>query len=256
MHQMGGLDDQILHAVGNSALQSLLHVVDLLAVTGLNMVDDDLCGEGTADRPVGICGLDGVLDALDVRCAAVVEGGAEADDQDLVVADVVLVAGVVLRGVAGVAAKVIGVSLLALDHLLLSVGQGVPCGLCSLTLSVGVLVALLHIDGVDEICHILCCHFISLLAAHSAGGGRACGGTAGGSGRRCTAAGEHTGTQGQCGGSGGDALPVLVGCLTHCLSPFCCVECTFPIERVRNGGVSSNEKRAFSPRGRHSKKTL
>ena len=53
MHQMGGLDDQILHAVGNSALQSLLHVVDLLAVTGLNMVDDDLCGEGTADRPVG-----------------------------------------------------------------------------------------------------------------------------------------------------------------------------------------------------------
>ena len=72
------------------------------------MVDDDLCGEGTADRPVGICGLDGVLDALDVRCAAVVEGGAEADDQDLVVADVVLIAGVVLGGIAGVAAKVIG----------------------------------------------------------------------------------------------------------------------------------------------------
>ena len=66
MHQVGGLDDQILHAVGNSALQSLLHVVDLLAVTGLNMVDNDLCGEGAADRPVGICGLDGVLDALDV----------------------------------------------------------------------------------------------------------------------------------------------------------------------------------------------
>ena len=245
MHQMGGLDDQILHAVGNSALQSLLHVVDLLAVTGLDMVDDDLCGEGTADRPVGICGLDGVLDALDVRCAAVVEGGAEADDQDLVVADVVLIAGVVLGGIAGVAAKVIGVSLFTLDQLLLGVGQGVPCGLGGLALGVGVLVALLHIDGVDEVCHLLCCHFIGLLAAHFAGGSRACGGAAGGSGRRCTAAGEHTGTQGQCGGSGGDALPVLVGCLTHCLSPFCCVECTFPIERVRNGGSAQTKKEPF-----------
>ena len=176
---------------------------------------------GAADRPVGVCGLDGVLDALDVRCAAVVEGGAEADDQDLLVADVVLVAGVVLRGVAGVAAKVLGACLFALDHLLLSVGQSVPCCLCSLTLRVGILVALLHIDGVDEVCYVLCCHFISLLAAYFAGGGGACGGAAGGSGRRCTAAGEDTGTQGQCGGSGGDALPVLVGCLTHCLSPFC-----------------------------------
>ena len=138
MHQMGGLDDQILHAVGNSALQSLLHVVDLLAVTGLNMVDDDLCGEGAADRPVGVCGLNGILDALDVRCAAVVEGGAEADDQDLVVADVVLIAGIVLGGIAGVAAKVIGVSLFTLDQLLLSVGQSVPCCLCGLTLSVGI----------------------------------------------------------------------------------------------------------------------
>ena len=220
VHQVGGLDDQILHAVGDSALHSLLHVVDLLAVTGLHMVDDDLCSEGTADRPVGVSGLNGILDALDVRCAAVVEGGAEADDEDLVVADVVLIAGVILGGVAGVAAKVIGVSLFTLDQLLLGVGQGVPCGLGGLALGVGVLVALLHIDGVDEICHVLCCHFIGLLAAHLAGGSRACCGAAGSSRRRCTAAGEHTGTQGQCGGSGGDALPVLVGCFTHCFESF------------------------------------
>ena len=245
VHQMGGLDDQILHAVGNSALQSLLHVVDLLAVTGLDMVDDDLCGEGAADRPVGICGLDGVLDALDVRCAAVVERGAEADDQDLLVADVVLVAGVVLRGVAGVAAKVLGACLFALDHLLLSVGQSIPCCLCSLTLSVGVLVALLHIDGIDEICHILCCHFISLLAAYFAGGGGACGGAAGGSGRRCTAAGEDTGTQGQCGGSGGDALPVLVGCLTHCLSPFCLCGMYFSDRKGTKRGSAQTKKEPF-----------
>ena len=121
---------------------------------------------------------------------------------------------------AVVTAKVIGVSLFTLDQLLLGVGQGVPCGLGGLALGVSVLVALLHIDGVDEICHVLCCHFIGLLAAHLAGGSRACCGAAGGSRRRCTAAGEHTGTQGQCGGSGGDALPVLVGCFTHCFESF------------------------------------
>ena len=96
MHQVGGLDDQILHAVGHSAVQSLLHVVDLLAVAGLNMVDDDLCGEGAADRPIGISGLQRILDALDILHPAVVEGGTEGDHQQLILADVVLIAAVVL----------------------------------------------------------------------------------------------------------------------------------------------------------------
>lgn len=93
VHQVGGLDDQILHAVGHSAVHGLLHVVDLLTVAGLDMVDDDLSGEGAADRPVRISCLQSILDALDVGGAAGVEGGAEADDQQLVLADVVRVAG-------------------------------------------------------------------------------------------------------------------------------------------------------------------
>ena len=78
VHQMGGLDDQVLDTVGNSAVESLLHVVDLLAVTGLDMVDDDLGGEGAADGPIRVSGLQSILDALDVGRAAAVERGAEA----------------------------------------------------------------------------------------------------------------------------------------------------------------------------------
>ena len=169
VHQVGGLDDQVLHAVGHSAIQSLLHVVDLLAVAGLNMVDDDLCGEGTADRPV---------------------------------ADVVLIAAVVLGSIAGVAAKVVRVSLFALDQLLLGIGQGIPCGLGGLTLGIGVIGALLHIDGIDQVCNVLCGQFVSLLAGNLAAGSRSC--RAGSSGAACgtAAAGQYTGAEGQSGQSG------------------------------------------------------
>ena len=150
VHQVRRLDDKILHAIGNCTVERLGHVVDLLAVTGLDVVDDDLRGEGAADGPVGVRGLQGVFDALDVGHAAVVEGRAEGDDQQLVFADLVLVAGVIQRGVAGVAAEVLGAGFLALDELLLRVGQRVPRGLGRFALRVGVIGALLHVDGVDE----------------------------------------------------------------------------------------------------------
>ena len=205
VHQVGGLDDQVLHAVCHSAVHGLLHVVDLLAVTGLHMVDDDLCGEGTAHGPIRVSFLQSILDALDVLHAAVVEGGAEGDHQQFVLADVVLVAGVILGSIAGVTAKVVGVGVLALDQLLLGVGQGIPGSLGGLALGVGVIVALLHIDGVDQVCHVLCGHFVSLLAAHFAGSSAA-------------AAGEHTGAQGQ----SRDGCSQLLGFdLSHCVSfPF------------------------------------
>ena len=161
------------------------------------MVDDDLCGEGTADRPVRVSFLQSILDALDVGHAAVVEGGAEGHHQQLVLADVVLVAGVILGSIAGVAAEVIGVGVLAFHHFLLLIGQGVPCSLCGLALGVGVIAALLHIDGVDQVCHILCSCFVCVLAGgFAAGSGGAC--CAGSSAGGCAAAaGEHTGAQGQ-----------------------------------------------------------
>ena len=54
-------------------------------------------------------------------------------------------------GVAGVAAEVVGIGLLALHQLLLRVGQGVPGGLGGGALGVGVLGALLDVDGVDQL---------------------------------------------------------------------------------------------------------
>ena len=114
------------------------------------MVDDDLSGEGAAHGPIGVGLLQGILNALDVGYAAVVEGGTEGYHQQLLLADLVLVAGIVLGGVAGVQTEVIGAGLLALHQRLLGVGQRVPSGLGGLALGVGLLGALLHVDGVDE----------------------------------------------------------------------------------------------------------
>ena len=199
---MGGLHDQVLHAVCHSAVQCLLHVVDLLTIACLHMVDDDLRGKGAAHAPVGVSGLQGILNALDVGGAAVIEGGAERHHQQLVFANVIGVAGIVLGGIAGVAAKVVGVSVLALHQLLLGIGQGVPCSLCGFALGIGVIGALLHIDGIDQVCHILRGQCVSVCAGSLAAGGRT------GSNRACSAgcspaaAGQYTGAQSQSGQSG------------------------------------------------------
>ena len=162
VHQMRRLDDQILDAVGYGTVQRLLHVVDFLAVTSLHMVDDDLGGKGAANAPIGVCGLQGILNALDVRRTAAVEGGAEADDQQLILADVICVAGIIQRSITGITAEVVGIGVLALYHLLLGVGQGIPGSLGGLALGIGVGAALLHIDGVDQIGAVLGGHFVCI----------------------------------------------------------------------------------------------
>ena len=102
VHQMGRLHHQALDAVGHGAVQRLAHVVDHLAVTGLDVVDDDLAGKAAAHAPVREGLLQRTLDGADGLAAAVVEAGAEADHQQLVLADFVGVARIVQRGVAGV----------------------------------------------------------------------------------------------------------------------------------------------------------
>ena len=199
---MGGLHDQVLHAVCHSAVQCLLHIVDLLAVACLHMVDDDLRGKSAAHAPVGVGGLQGVLNALDVGGAAVIEGGAEGHHQQLVLADLIGVAGIVLGSIAGVAAEVVGVSVLALHQLLLGIGQGVPCSLCGLALGIGVVGALLHIDGVDQVCHILRGQCVSVCAGSLAAGGRTGSNRACSAGSSPAAAGQYTGAQSQSGQSG------------------------------------------------------
>ena len=150
MHQVRRLHDEVLDAVGHSAVERLGHVVDLLAVAGLNVVDNDLSRESAADGPVRIGLLQGVLNALDIVDAAVVVGRAEGNDQKLVLADVILIAGIVLGRIARVKAEVLRARFLTLDHGLLLVGQRVPGSLGSLALRVGLIGALLNIDRVNE----------------------------------------------------------------------------------------------------------
>ena len=141
---MGTLTDSVLHSAAVQFLKTEY------AVAGLNVVDNDLSRESAADGPVGIGLLQGVLDALDIVDAAVVVGRAEGNDQKLVLADVILVAGIVLGRIARVKAEILGARFLTLDHGLLLVGQRVPGSLGSLALRVGLIGALLNIDRVNE----------------------------------------------------------------------------------------------------------
>ena len=130
------------------------------------MVDDDLRGEGAAHGPVGVGLLQGILDALDVGYAAVVEGGAEGHHQQLLLADLVLVAGIVLGRVTGVQTEIVGAGFLTFHQCLLGIGQGVPSGLGGLALGVCLLSALLHVDGVDQRSDLVGGGLISLGGGH------------------------------------------------------------------------------------------
>ena len=88
---MRRLNNEVLDAVCNRAVERLGHVVDLLAVTLVYMVDDDLAGEAAANRVVRERLLHRGLDGADGLAAAVVVAGAEADYQQLVFADFVLI---------------------------------------------------------------------------------------------------------------------------------------------------------------------
>ena len=256
VHQVSRLNNQVLNAVGNSAVQSLLHVIDFLAIAGLHMVDDDLCGESAADGPIRVSGLQGILDALDICRAAAVEGGTKADDQQFVFADLIPIAGIVQVGIAGIAAKVVGVSVLAFHQLFLGIGQGVPCLLGSFALGVGVIGALLHIDGIDQVCTFLCGHFvcISLVCAFSGCFGAYSlafgGGTAGSHAVRWrTTASQQGGGQSQCGQHGSGLFQVVVFHVFCFLSPMANPFAEKQVQETKPRRSSFADKTATKKRG-------
>ena len=85
------LNDKILDSVVSSSLESLVYVVDLLAVTRIYMIDDDLGSKRSSDRPVRVGLLKRLLNAADVLYAAVVERSTEAYYQKLVLAYIILI---------------------------------------------------------------------------------------------------------------------------------------------------------------------
>ena len=200
------------------------------------MVDDDLCGESAADGPIRVSGLQGILDALDICHAAAVEGGAKADDQQFVFADLIPIAGIVQVGIAGIAAKVVGVSVLAFHQLFLGIGQGVPCLLGSFALGVGVIGALLHIDGIDQVCTFLCGHFvcISLVCAFSGCFG---------------AYSQQGGGQSQCGQHGSGLFQVVVFHVFCFLSPMANPFAEKQVQETKPRRSSFADKAATKKRG-------
>ena len=80
---MRRLHDDFLHAVFHAAVERLGHVVDRDAVALLQLVDDDLRGEGAADVVVlPVLLADSVFDGADGDVARVVVARAEARDED------------------------------------------------------------------------------------------------------------------------------------------------------------------------------
>ena len=61
MHKVCRLDYKDLNTILHSAVQGLIHIVDLLSVPGLYMVDYDLCSEGPSYIPVRECFLESIL---------------------------------------------------------------------------------------------------------------------------------------------------------------------------------------------------
>ena len=159
---MGRLYYQILYAVIRRTLQSLVHVVNVFAVSGLYMVNNNLCRKCSSYRPVGICLLNGVFNSLDIRRTAVIKGSAEADYQNFIFSDIILIAGIILGSIAGISAKVIRICILPFNHFLLGVCQGIPSRLCRRTLVICFLCSFLNINSVNQCRHFVCCLLIGV----------------------------------------------------------------------------------------------
>ena len=101
VHQVGRLDEDVLDAVRDSAVHRLFEVIDDFAVSVGNVVDDDLGGKASSDAPFGERFDQSLFDRADRGDSGVVEAGAEGYDEQFVLADLVLVEGVIQRSVAG-----------------------------------------------------------------------------------------------------------------------------------------------------------
>ena len=160
MHQMGRLNQQILHAVVHRSLECLIHVVDHLIITRLNVIDDDLRRECTSYRPVRIRRLESLLDSADILHTAVIIGSSERAYKNLVFSDSVLVERIILGGIAGISSEIIRICILALYQSFLCIRQSVPGLLCRLAVLVRSICSLLHVDLVNQSGYLVRCCLI------------------------------------------------------------------------------------------------
>lgn len=98
-HQMGGLHHQRLDTIIHRTIQCFRHIVDGDIISALYMVNDNLAGKSPAHAVVRAGIGNGALNGTDGQSAAVIIAGAEADDQQLPLPDLILVARIVQAGV-------------------------------------------------------------------------------------------------------------------------------------------------------------
>ena len=162
MHQMGRLYNQVLNTIIYSSLKCLIHVVNVLIITSLDMVDNDLCGKCTSYRPVRISLCKSILDAFDISYTAIVERSTKAYYQKLVLSDLILVTRIILGSISGVASEVIRISFFTFNQLFLSISQSIPCLFCCFTILIGSLSSFLNVDLIDQSCNLVCCCLVSI----------------------------------------------------------------------------------------------
>ena len=156
MHQMCRLYDQVLNPVVDCSFQCLIHIVDLLIITGLYMVDDDLCCKCSSYRPVRICCLKCFFHTTDILCTAVIERCTKAYNQNFIFSDVIFVQWIIFRCIACIPSKIIRISVLAFYQFFLCISKLIPGFFCSLTLFICLVCSFLYINVIDQLCYFIC----------------------------------------------------------------------------------------------------
>ena len=160
MHQMCRLNNQIFNAIIYGTFQSLIHVVDVLIITSLDVIDNDLCCECSSYRPVRICSLQCIFNTFDISNTAVIERSTKAYNQEFVFTDLITIARIIFGCITGISSEIIRISFFAFNQFFLSICQSIPCFFCFFTLLVCVLISFLNINCIDQSCYFICCCLI------------------------------------------------------------------------------------------------
>ena len=156
MHKMCRLNYKILNTVCYCTVKCLLHVINLLIISCLYMVDNDLSGKCSSYRPIRECFCKSILDSFDILCTAVVKGSTKAYYKKLILTDLVLITRIILGSITCVTSEILWTCLFSLYKLFLSICKGIPCFFSFLALLICIICSLLNINSIDK-----CCYFIS-----------------------------------------------------------------------------------------------
>ena len=163
MHQMCRLYNKVLHSIVYSSLQCLIHIVDLLAITGLYVIDDDLCCKCSSYRPVRISCLNCLLNTTDICRTAVIEGCSKTYYKDFIFTDLISVEWIILGCISRISSEIIRIRILSLNEFFLYICQCIPCFFRCCTLLICLVCSFLNINVINQLRNFICCFLITVL---------------------------------------------------------------------------------------------